>query len=193
MRLPTLCLALVLLAEPAIAQPPPADPADPRARITEAERAARRAARNKLRDEVMDQMRTMRMWKLTKDLKLDQAAAARVFPVLAQFDERGKEIFRERWGLAREVQDQIRSEKPDEARLHKLIDKLQENQRRRNALDEERFTALRQALTPVQQARLLLLLPRIDDEFRQRIREAIRAQKTGQSLRPEANTLQSPF
>jgi hypothetical protein len=146
----------------------------------QARRAARREARDKLRNEVMDQMRTMRMWKLTEALKLDQATAAKVFPVLAQFDEKGKAISKERWELALDVRDQVENSKrgkPDEARLRKLIDQLQANQARRNALDEERFTALRTALTPLQQAKLLLLLPRIEDDFRHRIREAIRAQK----------------
>jgi hypothetical protein len=100
-----------------------------------------------------------------------------VFPLLAQFDERGKAISRERWELARDVHDQVDTGKPDDARLRRLIDQLQANQLRRNALDEERFKALRQVLTPVQQAKLLLLLPRIEDDFRHRIREAIKAQK----------------
>jgi Spy/CpxP family protein refolding chaperone len=117
------------------------------------------------------------MWKLTEELKLDQAAAAKVFPVLAQFDEKGKDISKERWELAGDVREQVQSGKPDDRKLRQLIDQLQANQQRRNALDEERFKALRQALTPLQQAKLLLLLPRIEDDFRHRIREAIRAQK----------------
>jgi hypothetical protein len=148
-----------------------------------AARAARREARDRLRNEVMDQMRTMRMWKLTEELKLDQATAAKVFPVLAQFDEKGKNISKERWELAGDVRDQMQSEKPDERKLRQLIDQLQANQQRRNALDEERFKALRQALSPVQQAKLLLL-PRIEDDFRHRIREAIRAQKAQQQGGP---------
>ena len=122
-------------------------------------------------------MRTMRMWKLTEELKLDQATAAKVFPVLAQYDEKGKAISKERWELARDVQDQVDGGKLDEAKLRRLIDQLQANQAKRNALDEERFKALKSALTPLQQAKLLLLLPRIEDDFRHRIREAIRAQK----------------
>lgn len=187
-------LALAVAAPAAWAQPPrPAPGARPQ---TEAERAAvraaRREARDKLRSEVMDQMRTMRMWKLTQELKLDQATAAKVFPLLAEFDERGKAISKERWELARDVHDQVDTGKPDDARLRRLIDQLQGNQLKRNALDEERFKALRQVLTPIQQAKLLLLLPRIEDDFRHRIREAIKAQKARQeqdvlfpeSLRP---------
>jgi Spy/CpxP family protein refolding chaperone len=195
----------VLLAAPlllalggAAAAQPQAKPAKPAAdrpmspADRAAQRAARREARDKLRNEVMDQMRTMRMWKLTEELKLDQATAAKVFPVLAQYDEKGKAISKERWELARDVQDQVESGKPDEAKLRKLIDHLQANQARRNALDEERFKALRTALTPLQQAKLLLLLPRIEDDFRHRIREAIRAQKAQEQGTSAADDLRPP-
>jgi hypothetical protein len=183
----------------AVAQPPRPARTAPAARpLTEADRAAaraaRREARDKLRNEVMDQMRTMRMWKLTEELKLDQATAAKVFPVLAQYDEKGKAISKERWELARDVQDQVEGGgKPDEHKLRKLIDQLQANQIKRNALDEERFKALRAALTPLQQAKLLLLLPRIEDDFRHRIREAIKAQKAQGENPTPTDVLQSPF
>jgi Spy/CpxP family protein refolding chaperone len=192
-----LAAPLLLALGGAAAAQPQAKPAKPAAdrpmspADRAAQRAARREARDKLRNEVMDQMRTMRMWKLTEELKLDQATAAKVFPVLAQYDEKGKAISKERWELARDVQDQVESGKPDEAKLRKLIDHLQANQARRNALDEERFKALRTALTPLQQAKLLLLLPRIEDDFRHRIREAIRAQKA-QEQPPTQTDLHPP-
>jgi hypothetical protein len=149
--------------------------------LTEAEKsvkAARKEARERLRNEVLDQMRAMRMWKLTETLKLDQVTAAKVFPLLAQYDDKAKEIARERGEIAKEVHQQVRGGgKPDQARLKVLIDKLLANQARRHALDEERFKALRTALTPLQQAQLLLLLPRIEDDFRARIRQAIDAQR----------------
>ena len=198
-RAPLLLPALlVMFAGPAAAQSPrPARPAAAARPLTEADRAAaraaRREARDKLRNEVMDQMRTMRMWKLTEELQLDQATAAKVFPVLAQYDEKGKTISKERWELARDVQDQVEGGKPDEHKLRKLIDQLQANQAKRNGLDEERFKALKAALTPLQQAKLLLLLPRIEDDFRHRIREAIKAQKAQEQNPTPADVLQSPF
>jgi hypothetical protein len=193
-------LLLALVAGPAIAEPPA--PSRPKAAANArpmndadraAMRAARREARDKLRNEVMAQMRTMRMWKLTEELKLDQATAAKVFPVLAQYDEKGKAISKERWELARDVQDQVDGGKLDEAKLRRLIDQLQANQVKRNALDEERFKALKSALTPLQQAKLLLLLPRIEDDFRHRIREAIRAQKAQEQNPTPKDVLHSPF
>jgi hypothetical protein len=153
---------------------------------TEAVRAARREAREKLKKEVLDQMRAMRMWKLTEELKLDQATAAKVFPVLADFDERGRALGRERGDIARELHELVRGDAatgkpaaraPDDQKLRPLVDRLLANQARRTALDDERFKALRPALTALQQAKLLLLLPRIDEDFRHRVREALDAQR----------------
>jgi hypothetical protein len=164
-----------------------ADPAGARAGGPgdEAQREARRAVHEKLRNEVLDQMRTMRMWKLTEELKLDQATAATVFPILAKFDDRARVIGQERREIGREVFQQANDGTPNEARLKELINKLLANQAKRSALDDERFKALRPALTPLQQAKLLLLLPRLEDDFRRRIREAIEAQRRLEG-RPES-------
>ena len=165
-----LALGAALLALPLMgaAQGPP---------ISESERAARRAARREereqLHNEVLDQMRAMRMWKLTEELGLDQATAAKVFPLLAEYDEKARELARQRFDIAREVKDQTRAGQPDNRRLQVLIDQLLTNQTRRKALDDERFRALRPSLKPLQQAKLLLLLPRLEDDFRRRIREAM--------------------
>jgi hypothetical protein len=189
--LPTLALARAPAAgqeRPVVAAPPVE---------SEAVRAARREAREKLKKEVLDQMRAMRMWKLTEELKLDQATAAKVFPLLAEFDDRGRTLGRERGEIARELHDLVRvdpvtgkaaAKAPDDPKLRPLVDRLLANQARRTALDDERFKALRPALTPLQQAKLLLLLPRIDEDFRHRVREALDAQRRaerGQAGLPE--------
>jgi hypothetical protein len=169
---------LVAGAQAAPAQAPARDLDE--AALTPADRAAkaaRKEARERLRNEVLDQMRAMRMWKLTETLKLDQATAAKVFPLLAQYDEKAKQIAVERGEIAKEVHREVKSGKPDQVRLRQAIDRLLANQAKRHALDDERFKALRTALTPLQQAQLLLLLPRIEDDFRHRIREAMDAQR----------------
>ena len=169
--------ALVVLASGAHAAP--AGPSVPAG----AERAHDKQNHERLRVEVLDQMRAMRMWRLTEELKLDQASAANVFPILAQYDEQAREIGRERRDIGREVVEQTRSGRPDDAKLKQLIDRLLVNQQRRHAIDEQRFKAVRSALTPLQQAKLLLLLPKLEDDFRRRIRDAMRGQRHGEGRR----------
>jgi hypothetical protein len=168
--------AAALLVLPGVSAAQGAGPA-----LRESERAARRAARReereRLHSEVLDQMRAMRMWKLTEELALDQATAAKVFPLLAAYDDKARELARERFDVAREVKEQTRNAQPDNRRLQVLIDRLLDNQTRRKALEDERFKALRPSLKPLQQAKLLLLLPRLEDDFRRRIREAMDEQR----------------
>jgi hypothetical protein len=154
--------------------------ADDRAQSSK-ESDTKRKERERLRGEVLDQMRAVRMWKVTQELKLDQATAAKLFPVLAKFDDESKAVAKERHEVARAVAQEAHAESPNDARLRSLIDRLQANQTHRRALEDERFKALRQALTPLQQAKLLLLLPRLEDDFRHRVREAIEAQRKSKS------------
>jgi hypothetical protein len=173
-------LALALQTPLAAAAAPTAKP-EAKPALTPAQEEARRQVHEKLRTEVLDQMRAMRMWKLTEELKIDEATAGKVFPTLAQFDDRAREIGRERREIGKQVRDQTEAQsttgKVDNAKLRVLIDQLLANQRKRNALDEERFKALQPALSPLQQAKLLLLLPKLEDDFRRRIREAMEAQR----------------
>jgi len=188
-----LALALAGPARAIATEAAPARPGEPP--LTEAEKsvkAARKEARERLRNEVLDQMRAMRMWKLTETLKLDQATAAKVFPLLAEYDDKAKEIARQRGEIAREVHQQVKSGKVDPARLRVLIDGLQANTAKRHALDAERFKALRAALTPLQQAQLLLLLPRIEDDFRVRVRQAMDAQRRAEQGTANDTSLPAP-
>lgn len=131
------------------------------------------AARDRLREEVFDQIRAMRMWKLTEELKLDEATAAKVFPLLARFDERRREISHERLALFRELQDLMKAPNPDVSRLTAVIDRMTATHVRRLALEEERFKELRRVLTPLQQAKLILVLPKLEESVREKIRDVV--------------------
>jgi Spy/CpxP family protein refolding chaperone len=133
----------------------------------------RRADRERLRDQLFDQMRAERMWKLTDALKLDEASAAKVFPLLSKYDEQERTLGRERLQAFRDLRDASEAPTPDAARIDALVDKLLALRGRRHALESEKTTALRKVLTPVQMAKMMMLAPRLDDGFRQRIHEAI--------------------
>jgi Spy/CpxP family protein refolding chaperone len=60
---------------------------------------------------------------------------------------------------------------PDDAKLTAAINRMLANRVKRHASKDERLKELRKVLTPVQQAKLVLLLPRLEREFAQFIRE----------------------
>jgi Spy/CpxP family protein refolding chaperone len=129
--------------------------------------------KERLREQIFDQMRTERMWKLTDALKLDEAMAARVFPLLSKYDDHERNLVRERSETLRALRQAIEAPTPDPARTEPLVDRLIALRARRQALETEKITALRKVLTTVQMAKLMVLAPRLDEGFRERLREAI--------------------
>jgi Spy/CpxP family protein refolding chaperone len=118
-----------------------------------------------LRKEVLDRMRSLRAWRIVEELKLDEAASARVFPILAKYDEHEMALMTERQDITRELRTLVAAAKPDDARIGAAISRMLANRSKRHAMKDERLRELRKVLTPVQQAKLVLLLPRLEREF----------------------------
>jgi hypothetical protein len=145
---------------------------------------AKKRERERLRQDVLDQMRAERMWRLTEELRLDEATAAKVFPLLAKFDERAKEVGKERGEIAQALAAELDNPRPDDGRLKTLVDRLIVNRGRRQGVETDRIAALRQVLSPVQQAKLVLLLPKLEDGLRHRIRDTLDAAREAAAGRP---------
>ena len=145
-----------------------------------------RADREKMRDQIFDQLRAERMWKLTEALKLDEATAAKLFPLLSKFDEHERNLGRERGETHRELRQTVEAPAPDIARMDALIDKLIALRGRRHDLEVEKLTALRKVLKPLQMAQLMMLVPRMDDAFRRRIHDAMESKDGEGPARPPA-------
>ena len=116
-------------------------------------------------------MRALRAWRIVEELKLDENASARLFPILARYDEQELALAAERRDIAQELRTLLAAPRPDDAKLSAAIDRMIANRVKRHAFKDERIKELRKVLTPVQQAKLVLLLPRLEREFAQFIRE----------------------
>jgi Spy/CpxP family protein refolding chaperone len=124
-----------------------------------------------LRKEVLERMRALRAFKIVEELKLDENASARLFPVLSKYDEKEMALAAERRDIVRELRTLVDADRPDDARITKAIEKLLANRNRRHQLHDEQIRELRKVLTPVQQAKLALLLPRLERDFAQWVHE----------------------
>jgi Spy/CpxP family protein refolding chaperone len=141
----------------------------------------RKVDKERLREQILDKLRTERMWKLTEALKLDEATAARLFPLLAKYDDQERAIGKERAPLAKELREALLAPSPDGTRINGLVDRLIAMRARRQALEAEKLAAVRKVLSPAQMGKMLLLAPKIDEGFRERIREAVQmARRTGE-------------
>ena len=183
-RLQLLSIAAILLAAtaaPALAQPgaqppgaktrPTVEGGPPRAGAGPGSQAnPRRTAR---RERLRQRIRAMRAWYLTEQLQLDDATAARLFPILGQFDDEMEALRQRGRQLRRALRRETDSPRPDPAAVNRLIDALLVHYSDLYRVQRDRFTAVRKVVTPAQSARLLLLLPRIDDAIRRQIQRAV--------------------
>jgi len=141
---------------------------------TNAQSSGDHRTQDQLRKEVVDRLHAMRDLRIVQALTLDQAASARLLPVLASYDEREMALATERREVVRSLRAEVKMTPPDDARIRAGIDRLLANRARRQALAEARIADLRKLLTPVDQVKLLLLLPKIDRELSERVRDVAR-------------------
>jgi Spy/CpxP family protein refolding chaperone len=151
-------LGLLLAGTTVRAQPRPA-PAPP------TPPAADQRTPDQLRKEVLDRMRALRAFKIVEALKLDEATSGRLFPILARYDDRQMAIAGERHALMHELREETEAARPDDARLTATLNKLQAIRGKERALRDDRVKDVRKVLTPIQQAKLVLLLPRLERDF----------------------------
>jgi Spy/CpxP family protein refolding chaperone len=165
--------ATMALSVSAAAGQPPKPAATPSKAERKLEKGKGRPDRDQLREEIIDRYRAERMWKLTDALKLDEATAAKVFPLLSKYDDQERTVAHERADTYRELKDALDAPNPDSKRIEGLVQRLIALRGRRQAIGGEKLQALRKVLSPLQMGKLMLVTPRIEEGFRERIREAL--------------------
>jgi hypothetical protein len=174
-----LLVALALAAGSAAAQPGRSAPARPGA--GQADKAA-----------LKKRIRAMRVWYLTEELELDDATAARLFPVLGKYDDQLEALQLEGARLRRELRQGLagrRRGNPDSARL---VDALLAHYDKVYQLQRDRIIAARKVLSPAQTGRLILVLPRVDNAIRRQIGRVMRGQAMGKERRGRGRRGHSP-
>jgi len=157
-RVVVAALALALAATPALAQP----------RGRGGGSAAPAVDR---RERIKKRIRALRAYTLTDELGLDEATAAKMFPILSKYDdELGKRLVA-RVKLTRDLD--AATAKGDDKAIDVAIDELVANQKALWALDEKRFDELRKVLTPKQAGRLLVVLPALERRVQNMLERAM--------------------
>jgi Spy/CpxP family protein refolding chaperone len=128
-----------------------------------------------MRAQVKAKILALRAYRVTEELALDEATAARVFPLLSKYDQQVEQLIRERAELNRK----LRKPPPDAAAVDELIRRTLANRRAQVDLEAQRIGELRTVLTPAQTARLLVVLPEIERQLKAQIRRAGRQLRGG--------------
>ncbi len=123
------------------------------------------------REAIKKRLRELRAYQLTEQVSLDDATVARLFPLLAKYDD---EIFRLLVARA-EVQRRLNdtSAAGDPRAIDRAIDDAVANQRGFRDVEDRRIADLRKILTPAQTARVLIVLPAIERKIENQLRNAI--------------------
>jgi Spy/CpxP family protein refolding chaperone len=123
------------------------------------------------REEIKKRIRAMRAYTLTEELKLDPEIAGQLFPLLARYDDETDKLLEKRG----EVQRRLRRAETlrDPRAVDRLIDEALANQRGFRELEDRRLAELRKILTPLQTAKLLVVLPDFERRIQNQLRKAI--------------------
>jgi hypothetical protein len=164
-------LGLAIGSTTAQAQPRPHP--QPNAQVVPQGKADRRL-------EIKRKLMAFRAYRVTEELALDEAAAARVFPLLTKYDQKVDQLIVERV----ELHKGLRAPPVDAKAIDELIRRTLANRRALLDVEEQRLTELRKVLSAEQTARLLVLLPQIERQIKMQIRRSTR-QQDGEPLSPQ--------
>jgi hypothetical protein len=127
------------------------------------------------KEKIRKRIETMKMWKLTQALDLDEKLASRLFPLLHEYD-------RKREGVEREIRKDIASlkaviETHDESGMKEIIASLEKKHDALQRLGDEERSSLREILTVEQQAKYLIFKMEFKREIRKMIAESRRKRR----------------
>ena len=134
--------------------------------------------RQQMRERVQERIRAMRTARLVEALDLDEQTTARLFPVVNKYSDAIAEVGKDSGEARRALNDLLSSGKADDATVNKIIDRLVANKGKVDALEQEMIREVRKVISPLQAAKLVIVLPEINRQIRQRVRQAAR-QKLG--------------
>ncbi len=121
---------------------------------------------------VRKKIETLRAWKLTEFLNLDEQTSARLFPAMREADEGRQRIEAENRKLVHRMAQILKSGDINQAEMAKILDRLQENRREMAQIEERHFKKVRSILSPADTARYILFQIRFQQEIRKRIAQS---------------------
>jgi hypothetical protein len=119
------------------------------------------------RERIRKRIETLRMWKLTEELDLDEDTSARLFPVLSKYD---KERAKLQHTIRKDIRELRRSLGSDQdADYQGMLDRLEKNHKEMQSIKDAEIKELKTILTAKQQAQYLLFHMQFKREMRRMI------------------------
>jgi len=125
----------------------------------------------RMRERVRERIKTIKVWKLTEELKLSQAQSEKFFPVYNRFFDRREEIEQEKRKVMDQLEDLTAGDAPADAAIVKCLDKLDDLDQEIQGLRVKFRGELKNILTERQIGRLYLFEVRFMQEMREIMRD----------------------
>ncbi|MEW6002221.1 MAG: hypothetical protein AB1638_06185 [Nitrospirota bacterium] len=119
---------------------------------------------------VRERIETLRIWKLTKALDLDDRTSAQLFPVLNRYDKKRVEIEHALWSGMRELKESLKGKR--EGQLKGIIERLEADHKALQRINDSEREELKKILTVEQQAKFILFQQKFNREIKKIIAEA---------------------
>ncbi len=118
-------------------------------------------------EKIRKRIETLRMWKLTKALDLDEDTAAQLFPLLNRYGKKRAEIERNLREDMIALRDALKDRR--EGQLRDILERLEKNHKALQRINDEERTELKNVFTIEQQAKFVIF----QQEFKREIRKII--------------------
>lgn len=120
-------------------------------------------------EKVRTRIETLRMWKLTKALDLDEKKSAQLFPLLNKYDKKRAETESAMRDNMRDLRESLKERR--EVQIKNALDRLELNHKSMQNIREAEREELKGILSIEQQARFIIFQQEFDREIRKIIEE----------------------
>ena len=135
--------------------------------------------------ETRERVEMMKMWKLTDALDLDQETAAKLFPLMNEYDSKIREIRKQRHETTKQMREELKKSEPDSAALRRMIDDFKKNELDTTDTKIKKFEDMSKLLSDVQAAKAILLIPKFERDMKKMIGEVREWRQHRRQMRDE--------
>lgn len=140
------------------------------------------ALKEERRAEVREQIRSVRVWELTRELGLSEQQARAFFPAEREYEERLEELRAERGEVEAEMEARLRENRKDDRELLVHLERLRQIDKRISVHEQEFERKVGRILRPEQRVRYELFEKQFEGRLKQMIQEIQRGELAPGSL-----------
>ncbi|GBE37867.1 MAG TPA: hypothetical protein ENG75_06905 [Nitrospirae bacterium] len=118
-------------------------------------------------EKIRKRVETLKMWKLTEVLNLDEATASRFFPILNEYDRKRMDIAHKMRKDMKKLRKSV--DTAPESELKSIITRLRDNHRRLQKIDDEEMSRLQDILSVRDMGKLIIF----KQEFQRNMKKII--------------------